>query len=49
MKPLVHATVGAVITWISHLIWQVRTPLDALLRWAAATFATALVLNGLGY
>jgi len=49
MKPLVQATVGAVITWISHLIWHVRTPLDALLRWVAVTFTTALVLNGLGY
>ncbi len=49
MKYFVRAAVGAIVTAISHLMWHVRTPLEAFLRWVAATFVTHVVLNYLGY
>jgi hypothetical protein len=49
MKYLISAVVGAFATVISHLIWQVRTPLAAFLRWVAAASVTHVVLNDLVY
>lgn len=49
MKDLVRVVVGAIITWISHMLWPVRTLAAAIVRWAVASYGTHLVLNSVGY